>query len=85
LVIVITGVWNQKKPDLVIANAQSTIWVVPKGSSIATNAKLEGRMRSPTQLFSLLMESFQVLYLSRITHSLIAPNYIFMENHFQAW
>jgi len=48
LVIVITGVWNQKKPDLVIANAQSTIWVVPEGSGITTNAKLEGRILTDT-------------------------------------
>jgi AGCS family alanine or glycine:cation symporter len=42
LVIIITGVWNQKKPDLVLANTQAAISVVTNHGKVAQNSIIKG-------------------------------------------
>jgi len=42
LVIITTGVWNQKKPDLVLANSQAAISVVTNQGYVSQNSTLKG-------------------------------------------
>lgn len=42
LVIITTGVWNQKKPDIVLANSQAAISIVTNQGGVSQNSVIKG-------------------------------------------
>jgi AGCS family alanine or glycine:cation symporter len=67
LVIITTGAWNQKKPDLVLTNSQASISIVTNNARVAENSVTIG---DPVKNATLM-----------VTEGRVIGDYVFIRNH----